>query len=272
MADEIDTTAAPEPSGQTPEPTSAEPEIVTQSGWREEPEPTPEPSPEVTPEPTPEPVTLTPDQIMEQASERAFQKMASWQGRRDKDLFDSLGNLIDTRLRTVTPPSPTQPSTDPATMLENPDAWAETVIPRIMDKVQAQRSKADQEYMGNFIREAGSLMDSDPLYQGDEGQKLGAEVIAEVQKNIGKLDRRFPPADAARLWVANSTLNVVRQRTNVKQNALAGNRPSTGPMGTITPPAQKALKAKPIKLSDEAAALAKRWNYSHEDIAKVFGA
>jgi hypothetical protein len=43
--------------------------------------------PEVTPEPIPEPVPMTPEQIMAQAEERAFQRMASWSGRRDKELL-----------------------------------------------------------------------------------------------------------------------------------------------------------------------------------------
>ena len=112
MAD--DTPVAPDASGQLPEPTPA-------------PEQTPTPEPESQPPPPP---TLTPDQIMEQAAERAFQKLASWDGRRQKDLLDNVGNIVESRLRardTAPPPAPLLPDADPAALFSDPKAlnqWA----------------------------------------------------------------------------------------------------------------------------------------------------
>jgi hypothetical protein len=256
MPDPVDTPVAPEPSGQPPEPTPAEPI----------PEPTPEPIPEPAPTPPPEP-QLSSAEIMEQASERAFQKMASWQGRRDKDLFDNLGNLIDNRLRTQTPPPP-PPSTDPATMLENPDAWARTVVPRILDEEVSRRTQADKNFNTELIRQAAAAMDNDPLF---EDKELGNSVVAEIQKNFNSVNRQLHPSVAAQLLVSGAVANVFRAKAGTKVNPLAGNKPGGGPIGTVKPPPAVAPKAKPVKLSESAAALAKRWNYSPEDIAKVFG-
>jgi len=260
---EIDTPDAPVETGQPAEPT---PEQDTRVGWTDdEPEPTPEPIPEPVPEPVPEP-RLSPADIMEQASERAFQKMASWQGRRDKDLFDNLGNMIDSRFKGQQQP-PQAPSTDPATMLENPDAWARTVVPRILDEVVQTRSRAEQEFNSELIRQAAAQMDNDPLFQD---KNLGNAVVSEIQRNFGSIDKKLPPGVAAQLLVNNALASVVRQ-SRQKQNPLSGNAPQKGPMGTIKPPVAAQAKPKPVKLSDEAAALVKRWNYSPEDVARVFG-
>jgi hypothetical protein len=261
---EIDTPEAPAVAGQPPEPT--EPEVQTQSGWIDEPD-QPTEAPPDTPTEQPPASPLTPDQIMEQASERAFQKMASWQGRRDKDLFDNLGNLIDSRLRTTATPPP-RPSTDPATMLENPDAWARNIVPRILDEEVSRRSNADQQFNTELIRHASAAMDGDALFTD---QALGNAVVEEIQKNFGTVNRNIPPALAAQLLVNSALANVVRRQAQTRTNPLAGNTPVKGPMGTVTPPAPKPAKAKPVKLSEDARALAKRWNYSEDDIARVFG-
>jgi len=250
-----DTPQAPESSGQPPEPTP-------------EPTPTPEPEPPPTPEPTPPPPT--PEQIAEMASEKAFQKIASWQGRRDKDLFDNLGNLIDTKIRGAAP-QPEQPRTDPATVLENPDAWLRNTVPKILHDEVARITKQDQEFNSELIRNAAATMDSDALFKGEEGQKLGNAVVAEIQKNFNSVDRNVNPAVAARLLVSDAVVSVMRQNIGKKENPLAGNRPVAGPMGTVKPPVSGMPKAKPPKLSESASALAKRWNYSAEDIARVFG-
>lgn len=225
------------------------------------------------PPPPPPPPPLTPDEIIQRAEERAFQRMASWQGRRDKDLFDSLGNLIDSRLRTQQPPPP-PPASDPATILENPDAWAEgklrEALPRILDQEVQRRTEQEQRHAGEVIRHAGAMMDGDPLFQGAEGQKLGNEVIGEMQKNFGSV-RGLNPQVAAQLLVSNAVASIVRKKAGLQTNPLAGNKPTTGPIGTVKPPPAPAVKPKPVKLSSEAAALAKRWNYNEEDIARVFG-
>lgn len=213
--------------------------------------------------------TPPPQPTPEEIEERAFQRTASWMGRREKEFSDNIlrnvTQVLDSRLANLHPAAPA-PSTDPATMLENPDAWLEKSMPRVLDKFTSERTRADQAYMGDFIREAGSMMDSDPLFQGEEGKKLGSEVVAEVQKNIGSLDRSIPAGMAAKLFIANSALNVVRQRTAVRQNALAGNRPATG-IGTVKAPgAPTAGKPAPVKLDDMAKKVANWFGNSEAEV------
>lgn len=256
MADELDTSTPP--AGIESEPTP-------------EPDQTPEPTPDAEPEPEPTPQTPTPpttDEIVRMAEERAFQRMASWQGRRDKDLFDNLGNLIDSRLRTAVPPPQPPPSTDPATVLENPDGWLRTQVPRLLDEVVNQRNQAEQQFNTELIRQAASAMDNDPLFTD---KTLGNAVVEEIQRNFTSVNRNVPPAVAAQLLVNASLANVVRKQAQTRTNPLAGNKPASGPMGTVKPPSVPAQKAKPVKLTAEASALAKRWNYSDEDVARVFG-
>jgi len=250
MADELDTSAAPpEDTGSVAE---AEAEVT----------PPVETPPEAPPE-TPPP--LTPEQIADMAAEKAFQKVASWQGRRDKDLFDNLGNLIDTRLSNIRPPEPPPPATD-VNIFDDPDRWAKTVVPRIIDEEVNRRTKADQNFTSEVIRIAGKAMDSDPLYAD---AALGKEVVEEIQKNFSSLDKRNRPEVEAERLVLRS-YQAVQRRKMQKQNALSDNKPANAPIGTVSPPAKTATKPASVNLSKEAAALAKRWGYSQEELAKVF--
>lgn len=246
-------------------------DTLTPPDLGQEPEPTPEPVTLTEPEsePEPEPISLTPEQIIEQASERAFQRMASWQGRRDKELFDNFGNLLDTRLRDITPtPSPPLSNSTSPTVFEDSDAWARAVVPRILNEEVSKRTHAEQTFNTELIRRSAGIMDADPLFTD---KVLGNEVVEEIQKNFGLIDRQLSPAIAAQLLVNSAITNVIRKRTMAKINPLAGNKPITGPMGTIVPSRSTPLKAKPIKLTDEAKKLKEKFGYSEEDIQRVFG-
>lgn len=262
MADDILNPPAQEP-GQGSEP-QADPTPQNQ-------EPTPEPQPEPEPQPAP---SLTPEQIAEQAAEKAFQRIASWQGRRDKELFDNLGNIIDTKFRTIQPQSPAplpNTPTDPVTLLENPDAWADAklraAVPRIFNEVIQQKTEQEQRYASDLIRHTGTIMDTDPLFSD---KAFGEEVIKEIQGTIGGIDKSIHPSIAAKLLVNSAVTNVYRKKALSKVNPLAGNKPVAGPNGTVKPPAPAAAKPKPVKLSDEAKKLKERWGYSDEDLAKIF--
>jgi hypothetical protein len=217
-----------------------------------------------------QPQSPTPDEIIRQAEERAFQRTASWLGRRDKDLIDNIGNLIEQRLKTAVPAPQTTEKTDINSLLENPDAWAEsklrTVVPQIFDQELQRRTKAEQQYTTELIKNAGSIMDSDPLFNDKE---FGKQVIEEVQKGFGSLDKRLPPDVNAQLVINNAITSVYRKQALTKKNALAGNQPGKT-VGTITPPATQKTTVKAPKLSDTAQSLAKRWGYSNEDLAKLF--
>lgn len=221
------------------------------------------------------PAPLTPEQIAAQAADLAVQRMQSWQGRRDKDLFENLGNFIDSKLRSVSPPPQQIPTKiDPAELLTKPEEVLQSMgyvraadIPTIMQQQVQNMTKAEQNYSAEVIRNAAAAMDADPLFTDKE---FGNEVVAEIQKNFGSLSRQLPPNVAAQLLVSNSVANVYRKKAGLKANPLAGNKPIDGPNGTIKPPATPPRAVKPVKLSEHAERLAKRFGYKEEDLAKVF--
>jgi len=213
------------------------------------------------------PAPPSPDEIIRQAEERAFQRTASWMGRRDKDLMDHIGNLIDSRIRTV---APLPASTDPTSILDDPDRWTESkiraAVPQILNEEIQKRMQADQGYTAGVIQHAARIMDSDPLF---EDKTFGAEVVAEAQKQFGTLQKNIPPDVAAELLINKALASVNRRKMLEKKNPLAGNQPGKV-VGGITAPPAPAAKPKVPKLSESAQALAKRWGYSAEDLAKVF--
>jgi len=216
----------------------------------------------------PEPISPTIKKMIEQAAEGTFQRVASWQGQREKGLFDALGNLIDSRLSNIsTSPSPSSPETL-ATIDEDPEAWARTVVPRIFDEEINKRTQAEQKFNADIIQHAAAVMDADPLFADKD---LGNEVVSEIQKNFGTVNKQLPPDAAAQLLVNTALTGVIRKKMLEKINPLAKNRPATDPLKTITAPITPASKPKGIKLSKEAQKLKERFGYSDDDIARVFG-
>jgi hypothetical protein len=272
MAQIDDTPDAPESAGQQAEPTTqaAEPEITEQAGVV-----TPPPDAQVSAPAEEQPPQLTADEIIRQAEERSFQRTASWIGRRDKDLLDNIGNLINSRIPKQQYQPPPQPKVDPAALLDNPGEALRQMgfvsaadVPRLVHETIGQATAAEQRYNADLIQNAAALMDSDPMFAD---KNLGNAVVNEIQQSFATIDRRLPPQVAAQLLVNGAVTNIARKATMAKSNPLAGNKPVSGPMGTVKPPVAPAAKAKPIKLSAETAALAKRWNYSQDDLARVFG-
>lgn len=213
---------------------------------------------------------ISPDEIIRQAEEKAFQRTASWMGRRDKDLLDNISNLIDTRLRAATPPPQTHISSDPATILDDPDMWAETkirqAVPGILNDEIQRLTQKDQQYTADIIREAGRIMDVDPLF---EDKNFGEEVVKEVQKQFTSLNKSLPANVGAELLINRAIATVSRNQALTKKNPLAGNQPGNVP-GNQRPPVAAHTAVKSPKLSDTAAQLAKRWGYSPEELAKIF--
>ena len=244
-------------------------------------EPTPEPEPEgpaeqePAPEPEPEPEPAGPpptsEDIIKQAEERAFQRTASWIGRRDKDLIDNIVARLRPPPPPPAPPPPRDPSASMDALVENPDGWVEEKIraslPHIIDQDNQRRQQAEQIYTAEIIRHAGGMMEADPQF---EDKEFGKEVIAEVKAGYATLDKRIPPQFGAEMLLNRAIVNVHRKRTLEKKNPLAGNTPGKVVSGVKPPPAANP-KVKVPPLSEGAQKLAKRWGYKEEDLAKVFG-
>ena len=249
---ENDTQAPPEDAGQVAEPVA---------------EPTPETAPPETvvetPPEMPPPAPLTAEEI----EERTFQRTASWMGRREKEFSDNIlrnvTQVLDQRLSQFQQPN-VEP-TDVASVLDNPDAWLEKSVPRIIDKEIGRRTRADQNFTAEIIRHAGVQMDSDPLF---ENKDLGAEVIGEIQKNFSSIDKRMPPALAAKMLINDAVSSVYRKKMGTRTNPLAGNKPGNV-TGTIKPPARQTPQAAPIKLDDMAKKVANWFGNTDKEISEM---
>jgi hypothetical protein len=243
--------------------------LAPDQGFEPEPTQEPEPSPEATPEPEPEAAAApqpTPDEIIRQAEERAFQRTASWMGRRDKDLMENIGNLIDSRMRTMAPPAPPPPS-DPQALLENPDAYLGQLVPRILDQEISRRTQQEQRYMTDLVSNAGKLMQDDPLFNDEE---FGKQVAEETSRQFASIDKRMPANVAAELLINRATAAVIRKQRGEKVNPLAGNTPGRAP-ASITPPVAAAHKVKLPPLSDLTKEFQKKWGYTDDAMAKLYG-
>ena len=215
---------------------------------------------------------LTPDQI----EERAFQRAASWMGRREKETRDAIlsnvSQLLDQRLpRQQQQQSPVIDSKiDAATLLDKPgevlSQLLRTEVPKIINETQRRQTQAEQQFTADLIRNAGSMMDSEQMFSGKEGQEFGNEVVQEFLKVQGSIDRNLPPSVAARLGVNEAIASVVRKRAGIKTNAFAGKQPAGKGYGTVNSPPAPAQKTTPVKLDSVAASVAKYFGNTEKEI------
>jgi hypothetical protein len=248
---EDDTQAPPEDSGQVAEPVADE-QVPDEVAAPPEPEQPPaEPLPR---QPTPEEI-----------EERAFQRTASWMGRRDNQLLNRISRVIDQKLAQQ-PPARAEAPSDPASMLDDPDGWARRVVPKIFDEEIHRRTQTEQRANAEIIRVAGSIMDSDPMFAD---KKFGAEVIKEIQGNFGKINKNLDPSIAAEMLVDRAVKNVYRRTLTAKASPLAGNVGKTGPTGTISPPATPAPKKEAVKLDPLAKKIAAWFGNTEDEVREM---
>jgi len=216
--------------------------------------------PEVeTPEEPKEVRYMTPEEVAEAVS-RGTNELKTWIGRRDKELFDRFGNLIDEKIPKVQQ-DPTELSD---ALLQDPVS----TIRKIVNESQSEESQKVQHHHSQTFEYLGSMMDSDPLYQDKE---LGSDLIEEVKRQFqsGKIDRTLSPKSAASVLHADALANVLRARQG--KNALSRNKPTSG-IGSLTPGiGGGAPKIKAPKLSPDVQKLADKWGYKPEDLARVYG-
>lgn len=267
MEEPVVDTQTPPDTGQVQEPTAPEPSFQEEMEALNTPpeEPAVEEPPPVVPPPQ-----LTPDQIIERAAEMSFQKMASWQGRRDKDFLTNISQMIESR---VPQPQaqPAAPSIDPATLLENPDAWLEQAVPKVLSNYAKQEQAKVEAFNNEIVRHIGNQISTDPIFAGEENEsnKVARKAILdEVTSSIAKVDRSLPPNIAARVVYNEAVSGIYRKAVNTKVNPLAKNTPITGPQGTLTPPVHTSPKARPVVLDDVARAFKNAYKMTDEEVAE----
>lgn len=216
-----------------------------------------------------EPKGLTADDIIE----RSFQKTATWIGRRDADLLDKIGRMVESRMQGVAATNPNggqgdgSPGPSGPDIFEDPGAWFE----QSMTRWEQQQASQYRQFNDTTIRHAAKIMEMEPLCKDPE---FGKKVVQEIYDIFGQVNRKLPPEAAADSLVKTAITNVVRSKLpGQPTNALSKNSPTNVPLGTLsgdsaktkTPPAQK------VEISDLAQQYAAKWGYSNEDLQKVFG-
>lgn len=215
--------------------------------------------PEVeTPEETQEVKYMTPEEVAEAVS-RGTNELKTWIGRRDKELFDRFGNLIEEKI-----PKPQQDPTELSdALLSDPVS----TIRKIVSETQSEESQKVQHHNSQTFEHLGRMMDTDPLY---EDKALGNDLVEEVKKQFqqGKLDQNLSPQAAASVLHANALANVMRARST---KPGLQNKPAAG-IGNLAPGVpNSSKKTKAPKLSPDVQKLADRWGYKPEDLARVYG-
>ena len=211
-----------------------------------------------TPEEPQEVKYMTPEEVAEAVS-RGTNELKTWIGRRDKELFDRFGNLIDEKI----PKAQQDPTELSDALLQDPVS----TIKKIMDESKSEESRKVQNHHSQTFEYLGNMMDSDPLY---EDKELGNDLVEEVKKQFqaGKIDNTLNPQAAASVLHANALANVMRARNS--KPALK-NKPAAG-IGNLQPGVPGgSKKPKAPKLSPDVQKLADRWGYKPEDLARVYG-
>jgi hypothetical protein len=208
------------------------------------------------PEETPQ--FMTPEQVAEHVSQ-GTNEIKTWIGRRDKDLFNQIGSLMDEKMAKQT----STPEDLSNRLLEDPV----NTIKQIMSETKTSDDAKSQRHHSATFENLGNMMDSDPLYQDKD---LGNELVEEVKKQFqaGRIDASLSPEAAAKVLHADALANVLRSR---KKTPALKNAPSAG-VGTLTPgvPAAKTGPKVP-DLNAETKKWADKWGYSQEDLARVYG-
>lgn len=262
MADE---TTAVSPEGQE----AAQPDDTALEDYQfqdEEPveESAAEPVEEVADEPIP--LELTVSELVAQEVEKAFQRIATRDGRRDKELLGAVENMISQRI-----PLPRPAPMDTASILDDPDAWVaeriQQLAPQVLHNEINRATLAERNYTTSVFQHVGQVMDCTPAFKD---KTLGAEVVEEFQKISGNINKSLPPDVGGELLLARAYMTVMGRR-NTKGNALSGNNGIKGGVGGVKSSATSPLaKAKPLKLSPDVQRLAKIWDYKEEDLQRVF--
>jgi len=199
---------------------------------------------------------------LDAALDRREQSNQSWMGRRDKALLDNVGNIINQRLSERPQETPDEASTR---LLENP----REMIRSEMENWQSEKTAAQTSHLNDAMESVGEMMESDTLYTD---KVLGNEVVEEIKSMVqtGKVESGIPGKQAGKLMLADALTNVMRKRAGAKTNPLEKNKPGGGGEN-LSAPAKVIPNVKAPKLDEEAQKLADTFNYSPEDLARVFG-
>jgi len=207
-----------------------------------------------------EPTYITVDQ-MEAALTKQDASFRSWLGRRDKETFSHIGNVINERMNQGVPETNDEASTR---LLENPRQMIRSEVAAY----ESERTTQQTTHLNSAMESVADLMDSDPLYKDEV---LGNEIVQEVKKLVqtGRVNDKVHPSQAGRIVLADALTTVMRNRQNEKVNPLQNNS-AANQDGGLKPPAKPGVKLKVPKLDAETKKLAEKWGYNDEDLARLY--
>lgn len=214
------------------------------------------------------PITFTQEQadaLVASAVEKATQDFRTWSGRRDKALIDQLATTIDERITQRPITGTGEPAPGEQFDFDNPAAS----IDKILSKREQKKQVDAQRYNDAAITGIGRYMDSDPIFKD---QEFGQKVLNATLQNIGNMRRDVPPDIAAQLLVKDAVIAVGKDKIVGSKNPLDKNTGAKQPFGSESAPSGQKQKIdyNGPKLSESAAKLAAKWNYSPEDLNKLF--
>jgi hypothetical protein len=231
-------------------------------------DPEADPEPELIPEPEPEPAPDPQAELIDKIAARVTQNLQSFDGRKFAQLKDELVDHVRSIFPQAQTPATTPPTVsddleiDTTEFLNNPGEVLNRAVSKILEKKQKNDNKRSQD----FVKAADSIMTSDPMFQGEEGQKLGMEVVEEVAKI--PINPMLDPAVQAELSISKAKANVLSRRmsTGKPVTALDKNKPVDKPIGGVgggNPPAKSPSK---VKVADDVRERAKRMGMTDEEI------
>jgi len=163
-------------------------------------------------------------------------------------------------VREMIPAGGSPPPAEAPDPSQDADAWFEH---KLKEKVTHE-----QEYNQKLITTGTALISQDEVVKANP--EMAEEIYQEIQSGRVPIMRNVAPEMAAQIAVAQAKSNVLTKRIMTKANPLARNTPANVPTGGVTPPAAPAAPAVKVpKLSNLAAAAAKKWGMSNEEVAKA---
>lgn len=224
----------------------------------------PDPDPNLEPDPAPDPQA----ELIDKIAAKVIQSVQSFDGRKFAQLKDELVDHVRSIVPQAQTPTPSQAQVsddleiDTTEFLNNPGEVLNRAVSKILERQQKTTAQRSQD----FVKAADTLMTSDPMFQGEEGQKLGMEVVEEVAKI--PINPMLDPAVQAELSISKAKANVLSRRmtTGKPTTALDKNKPVDKPIGGIGGGNAPAKAPSKVKVADDVRERGRRMGMTDEEI------
>lgn len=157
-----------------------------------------------------------PEDPVSQIEDRLFQRFASWQGRRDKDMMQALGSFIEQKL----PGKQAEAESDGPTVYDDPDVWFEKKL-----------NQKKQEQM-QFVQKA-MVSAANVVMQNPKLVPFKAELAKEIQRAAPRMSQNIPPEQAGAMVANEAISNYFINKASTPQNPLQNNKGVQAPVGGV---------------------------------------